>query len=1129
MKKLLTLFLIFGAFCACQMSEFDDFMEGDAEFFAKIEDTQLTKTLMDENNNVLWSAGDQLMIFRQSTLGVKYQVQSKYVGKNHGGFSRVAGENNDDFYAGIALDHNVAYYPYVEGLDCSNANSNVPVDSYLITGVVLPQTQTYAQESFGNGAFPMLAVSLNKELTFRNVCGGMKLQLKGNQKVTSIAVKGNDGEKLAGKAVVTAFVNGSNPVIEMCDSAYTSVVLDCAEGVQLDEKVATSFIIALPPVEFSKGFEVTVTDAEGNTNTITTDVQNTVLRSSLLTMPAINVSDAEFGGFNISLKEFGSGRILLNTTVTEEREFAYIISEEPLNLSQSILFIVGSRDVLDTDGEYEILTDLKEHTKYYLYVAAKLSDSEYSELIEIVFETEAFEYNELCSLTAVMYDGFKMHVSVPESVMNSKPGQPGSRAIRYTMADLMTYNNAGSNDYYYLLYNGNKYLTEDADLEFSEELNYGQVDYDINEDGVIDENDMTYLWNPISPGEPVVFLAGEFEWMTEEQDGLNGFEYPMYMDHGYYLPCMNNEYIWTGAFQKKVFETKKPSVLNAEVKMEIEDLGPVDATLVLTPDPSVQFYSVMILDEETYNWMLELLEGKEEYLQWATASFFSMYNFGSATFSGPVAVSLSNYFYDVPVDTNYHVLITGMGDDKGSKQCFNHYQFRTPQKTKANGPTIVVEPLEAESSPFEAKFRIKCASPDNPAVRCYYGSNYLKEWIYEINGGGTYLQYGQTMQFSSYELKQINSEEGLVISLPSIDGETTRLVVVGYNDENTPNNLNYEDITECPAVADLTTPYYEAQVSKAYYQLADALSGDWVMSAVVADYNGNRVTQTHNVSILKGFDDYPAATPQEVYDIYRQFTKLSSAEIDGIWTEFREQAQIFNERRLEYQNKLALVGWFGDDVYGPSQKMMPYDLLITDMYNAVDVKSMFSDFGPKMFIEIADGANGKAKLTITADMMYGVPVSNWYMHYYLAGRADLDDNNTILYYSTDDGSFAAPLVFDVEYTEDFKTLTIKPIVENRESFYPNLIYESSLSGMYYLEYPIVSDVTLTKGITKSAVGSLPPQKNVSVDPLASELKVVHKQHTRFEKPVERKKVSMEVMTLEKAKKNVENYIRKRVR
>ena len=81
-------------------------------------------------------------------------------------------------------------------------------------------------------------------------------------------------------------------------------------------------------------------------------------------MPAINVSDAEFGDFDVSLKEFAPGRILLNTAVTEERECAYIVSEEPLDVSPELLIMAGTRDVLDTDGEHEIFTELKENTKY---------------------------------------------------------------------------------------------------------------------------------------------------------------------------------------------------------------------------------------------------------------------------------------------------------------------------------------------------------------------------------------------------------------------------------------------------------------------------------------------------------------------------------------------------------------------------------------------------------------------------------------------------------------------------------------------------------------------------------------------------------------------------------------------
>ena len=727
-----------------------------------------------------------------------------------------------------------------------------------------------------------------------------------------------------------------------------------------------------------------------------------------------------------------------------------------------------------------------------------------------------------------MYDGFKIHIDVPQNVENSPYGQLGGRAIRYTHGDLMTYNFVRLSDYLNLLWNAGKYTTEDITLDYSADLNYGQCDYDVNEDGLVNEEDCDYLWNPIAPGEPVVYLAGEFEWMTEEQNGYNGFEYPLEWEPGYYLPCMNSEYLWTGTFQKKQFDTKKPSVLDAEVNMDILKLGPVDATIALIPDPAVNFYCAMILDDFTYDWMLELLDGKEEYLQWATSSYFASYNFGMRVFYEPVEVRLTDHFYDVLADTNYHVLITGMGDEKGYKQCFNHYQFRTPQKTKTSGPTIVVEPLESESSSFDAKFRIKCTSPDNPVAKCYYGSNYLKEWIYAINAGGTYFEYGQNMQFTSDEVYQINSEDGLIISLPSIDGETTRLVVVGYNDENTPNDFNYKDITECPAVADLTTPYYTAPLSQSYLQLADVLAGDWTMTATVVEDKGTQVdhiTQSTKVSILKAYDDYSYQTPQEVYDVYSRITKLTLNEIDGFWKEFKNQAEMFNRRRLENQNKLALVGWLDGGVYGSYQTMTPYDLFISEEYEAVDVKSMFADFGPKMFIEISDGANGKAKLTITADMMCGLPVSYWMgVPFYLAGRSTQNNGNTVFYYSG-----GAPLVFDVEYSDDFSRLTIKAINNNGIEYYPNVIGQDSQTGRYMLDYPIISDVTLTKGTTKSVVGARLPQRNVSVSPVNAELNISYKQHTRFEKPVERKTVEMEVATMERVQKNLEKYIDRQVR
>lgn len=893
-----------------------------------------------------------------------------------------------------------------------------------------------------------------------------------------------------------------------------------------------------------------------------------LLALSVLSLGAATGCDLlKSGEFSVSYKGVGPGYVSVMATVPTPTEVAYLIDTESMaGLTADLIWMTGTKTTFNSDGEQQLLAEIKENTKYYLTLVARLSASAYSQVYSFEFDSGTFTFNELCSVVAVMSDGYKMHITVPETVRNSVPGTKGSRAIRFTQSDIMFYNmnRQKYDEYYMLLTNSNRFVTENTTLEYSDMVNYVQSDQDLNEDGVVNEEDLEYRWNPISPGEPVIFFAGEFEWMElpeeykkggEKEDDnyvVDGWTYPAGFPSGYYLPMIDGkaydkfyesetktkgmniikdidvshelDATWTGAFQKKLFRTRIPDEMNAKVDMEVLELGPVDGVLLFTPDPEVEFYSVLILDEGTYNELLGLLEGHEEYLQWATGSFFAMYNFGSRVFYGPAEVTLSEHFLDVPADTRYHVLVTGMGDQAGSKQTFNRYEFRTPQKTKTKGPTIQVEALESESSPFHAKFRIKCTSPDNPVKRCYYGANYIKQWVYAINSGGTYLSYGQQAQFSATEVAQINSSEGLLADFPTIDGETTRLVVVGYNDENTPNDVtSYEDITECPAVADLTTPYLEADVCSSYYTMMSKLAGDWTMTATVLDAEGNKVPASKNVSILSAYTDYPQELSQEVYDIYAKHTKWTKAEIDGYWDDFKKNASDFNNRRLAYQNKLALVGWLDGGVYGAYETLMPYDLFISETINTVDVKSMFSDFGPKMFIEVSEDAAGKAKLTITADMVYGTPVINWSDPFYMAGRADAESNNTIFYYADPvTGYYAAPLVFDVEYSEDDETLTIKPIEGDGVKYYPNVIGQDSQTGRYMLDYPIVSEVVLKKGHS-AATESLRGAKGVNVTPMAKELNISHKHYTRFDKPAQ--KVTMERVTLEKVRANYDKYIR----
>lgn len=283
MKKTILIALAsLASISACQKNGLPVPSSQTGSLYATIEGIADTRTYMDDDNNIRWSEGDRIIGFMNSTLGIEYQVNPASVGETSASFDEFsAGGLN----GGIELDHIIAWYPYSSSVKVEKSGSDYTL------AVALPAEQTYSKDSFGNGAFPMAAVSKTNNITFKNVCGAMNLQLKGTQKVASVKVEGNNGEKLSGEATVTAYTDGSKPNISMASGASSSATLSCDPAVQLDEDTATEFIIALPPTVFTKGFTVTVTDYDGNIYEIKTDKENEVIRSSLLVMPEVTLGD----------------------------------------------------------------------------------------------------------------------------------------------------------------------------------------------------------------------------------------------------------------------------------------------------------------------------------------------------------------------------------------------------------------------------------------------------------------------------------------------------------------------------------------------------------------------------------------------------------------------------------------------------------------------------------------------------------------------------------------------------------------------------------------------------------------------------------------------------------------------
>lgn len=282
-KEIIISIMAAAALCGCQKEGQNIPDSNSKPFIATIDDSfsgAETKTSLDSQGNVLWKKGDQISIFAGSTINEQWQVTDASDGKTAAGLNKVSGAG---FNAGGEIDNNVAFYPY------SSENTVAKSEGNYVIGAVLPSVQNYAEASFGNGAFPMAAVTsstTDMNLKFKNILGGLKLQLKGTATIASISISGNNNEILCGAANVTASVSGK-PSISLTDESAKTVTLNCGDGVQLDADAATSFVIALPPMTMTGGFTVTVTDTDGKQMEIKTTKLQTITRSGLLKMPEV--------------------------------------------------------------------------------------------------------------------------------------------------------------------------------------------------------------------------------------------------------------------------------------------------------------------------------------------------------------------------------------------------------------------------------------------------------------------------------------------------------------------------------------------------------------------------------------------------------------------------------------------------------------------------------------------------------------------------------------------------------------------------------------------------------------------------------------------------------------------------
>ena len=243
-----------AAFVGCQVNELapevSDSALPEAEMvniFVGMEEDVQTRTSTNDAMETLWSEDDKLNFF----CGINNTNKDFYLlvegegtknGTFYGPHYVVPETQRDD------LHQSVLVYPYSEEVTCT---PNADKTEYTIDGLNIPAVQEYTENSFANGAHPMVAVAKNaNEISFgaKNTNAALRIAMTGTHKIKKIVIESEDGHYLAGPASVVASY-GSDPVITVAENGSKTVVMNFAESVQLNESEATYFYFTFAPVE----------------------------------------------------------------------------------------------------------------------------------------------------------------------------------------------------------------------------------------------------------------------------------------------------------------------------------------------------------------------------------------------------------------------------------------------------------------------------------------------------------------------------------------------------------------------------------------------------------------------------------------------------------------------------------------------------------------------------------------------------------------------------------------------------------------------------------------------------------------------------------------------------------------
>lgn len=237
---------------------------------------------LDENVQTVWNKGDLLSVYYYSNANQQWKFQGE-TGDRTGTLKKIRQPKATRELADV-----VAVYPYNREYYINSQTCNIEV--------FMPATQTYKANSYGSDGNIMVSVGDDENIFLRSVVGWVELQLTGKLNVLKrIVLRGNDNEQVAGLVLIdphtakTTLSSGESTLgddntvggtLIIGNQIIREVSLLCSKGVILDSK-PTSFYIALPPQEFSKGMTIDLYYSDGSKITKSTEQPITIERNTI--------------------------------------------------------------------------------------------------------------------------------------------------------------------------------------------------------------------------------------------------------------------------------------------------------------------------------------------------------------------------------------------------------------------------------------------------------------------------------------------------------------------------------------------------------------------------------------------------------------------------------------------------------------------------------------------------------------------------------------------------------------------------------------------------------------------------------------------------------------------------------